>query len=114
MRRKSRSRIALPVDAALSWSTLGLRWMEMMAASGQVIAHRTSRHNTPVQWMSMGTEKMLAGLASSSAMAREMVEFPIHDAMAIPDAWARLLLSGMAPYRAKALRNARSHRRRLG
>jgi hypothetical protein len=112
MRRKSRSRIALPVDAAMTWSTLGLRWMEMMAASGQVIAHRTSRHNTPAQWMSMGTEKMLAGLASTSAIAREMASFPVHDAMAIPDAWARLLLTGMAPYRTRALRNARAHRRR--
>jgi len=100
------------MHAALSWGTLGLRWLEMMSASSQVIAHRTSRRNTPAQWVAMGTEKAVAGMASSSAMARQAARFPMHDPLAISNAWARLLLSGMAPYRARAVRNAKARRRR--
>lgn len=96
----------------MSWGMLGLHWMEMMSASAEVIAHRTSRHNTPAQWLAMGTEKAVAGLASSSAMARQIARFPTHDPLAMSNAWARLLLSGVAPYRTRAVRNAKARRRR--
>jgi len=89
-----------------------MHWLEMMAASGQVIAHRTSRRNTPWQWASMGTEKWIAGVASSSAMARHWTALPVHDPLALQAAWARLLLGGMAPYRKRAVRNAKALRRR--
>ena len=100
-----------PVTAALAWSTLGLKWMEMMAASGQVIARRTQRQPTPAQFFSMGSEKTEAVLASSNAMMRAMIGFPTHDPMAMWGAWARVLSSGLAPYHARATRNARPRRR---
>jgi hypothetical protein len=100
------------VDAAIAWSTLGLRWMEMMAASGQVVARRTSRVNTPAQLFGMGNEKIQAAIESQSAMTRQMIGFPSGNALAMWDAWARVLTSGLAPYRARAVRNARAGRRR--
>lgn len=52
-----------PYDAALAWSALGLKWLEMMTASGLVIARRTTRRNTPGQLFTMGSEKMLGAAA---------------------------------------------------
>jgi hypothetical protein len=59
----------------------------------------------------MGSEKVLAAIESSSAMTRQMIAFPSGDAIAVWDAWARVLTSGLAPYHARAVRNARSRRR---
>ena len=100
----------LATSAALSWMSLGLRWTETMAASSHVIARRTRRKPTPAQLMRMGSEKAEAAFASSNAMARAMVGFPLHDPMAIWGAWARVLSSGMAPYRSRAVRNSRARR----
>ena len=100
------------LDAGLAWGNLGLQCVEMMAASGHVILHRTRRHNTPAQLMEMGSEKMLAALQSSSAMTRQMMALPGLDAFALWDAWARLIASGVAPFRVRAVRNARLARRR--
>jgi hypothetical protein len=100
------------VNAALAWSSLGLRWMEMMSASSQVIARRTRRTPTPTQLMRMSSEKAEAALASSNAMARAMVGFPLQDPVAMWSAWARVLSSGMTPYRTRAVRNARRRRTR--
>ena len=102
----------LPMNAALAWNSLGLKWLEMMAASTHVIAHRTSRNNTPAQWYGMGSEKISASLESSQAMARRMARLPTHDPLAMWNAWAQLLTSGMRPYHARALSNARSSRKR--
>ena len=99
------------MNAAFAWNTLGLQWIEMMAASGQVIAKRTRRSPTPAQLFNMGSEKVAAALESSNAMARQLSGFPTHDPMAMWDAWARVLASGVAPYHARAVRNARSRRR---
>ena len=101
-----------PFDAALAWSTLGLKWMEMLAASGQVIAHRTHRRNTPAQLYTMGSEKVEAMIESSNAMARYLMSARPATALAAWDAWARLLTSGMAPYHARATRNARRRKGR--
>ena len=60
----------------------------------------------------MGGEKAEAALASSNAMTRAMMGFPLGDPMAMWGAWARVLSSGMAPYRSRAVRNARVRRRR--
>ena len=97
--------------ASLAWTSLGLQWMEMMAASNQVIARRMSRKPTASQWMHMGSEKGQAALASGSAMAGKMATLPFHDPMAMWTAWARLLSSGVAPYRSRAVRNAKRRRR---
>ena len=102
---------SLPVAATLEWTKLGLQWMEMMAASSRVIERRTRRAPTAAQWMRMGNEKVEAAIASSSAMGRHMAGFPMNDALSIWHAWARMLASGMAPYHARATRNARSRRK---
>jgi hypothetical protein len=102
----------LPVTAAVAWASLGLQWMEMMAASSHVIARRTQRSPTPAQWFRMGSEKVEAAVASGNAMTRQMIGFPMHDPMAMWHAWARVLSSGVAPYRARAVRNARVNRGR--
>ena len=103
-----------PYDAALAWSALGLKWLEMMTASGQVIAHRTTRRNTPAQLFTMGSEKVMAAAESSTAIARHMMAAPPATPLAAWDAWARLLLGGMAPFHARATRNARRRTTRKG
>ena len=100
-----------PVNAAIAWSTLGAKWLEMMSASGHVIARRSSRSNTPAQLFGMGSEKVQAALEAGHAMSRRMVGMPLADPLAMWTAWARVLGSGMAPYHARAVRNARSGRR---
>jgi hypothetical protein len=101
-----------PFDAALAWNRLGLRWLEMMAASAEVIAHRSRRANTPAQLYTMGSEKVEALVASSNAIARHMLASSAPaSAAAAWEAWARLLASGMTPFHARATRNARRRRR---
>ena len=102
----------LPLDAALAWSTLGARWLEMMSASGHVIARRSRRNNNYAQLFGMGAEKVQAALESSHAMSRQLAALPVADPLSMWGAWARVLASGMAPYHARAVRNARSGRRR--
>jgi hypothetical protein len=98
------------MTAAHAWSTLGLHWLEMMAASGQVIARRTRQRPTPARLFGMGAEKVEAAVESANAMARGMITFPTHDPLAMWNAWAGVLTSGMAPYRSRALRNSRRSR----
>jgi hypothetical protein len=112
MTRKTSKSVVPAATAALAWTSLGFRWMEMMAASSQVIARRTRRNPTPAQWVHMGSEKAQAALRSGNAMARSMTSLPLGDPMAMWGAWARVLSAGMTPYRAKAVSNSRSRRRR--
>jgi hypothetical protein len=112
MSRRRLARTPLAVNVALAWTDLGFRWIEMMAASGQVVSRRTRRCNSPAQLFEMGSEKALAAIESSHAMARQMVGFPTRDALAMWNAWARVLSSGVAPYHSRAVRNARAGRRR--
>jgi hypothetical protein len=107
-------RTPTPFDAALAWSTLGIQWMEMMAASSQVIARRSRRLNTPAQLFTMGSEKVEAMVESSNAIARHIMAPPPSSALAACEAWARLLASGMAPFHTRATRNARRRRTRKG
>lgn len=102
----------LPVNAAIAWSTLGLKWIEMLAASGQVIARRTRRNNTPAELFGMGSEKVEAAIKSSNAMARQMIGHSSGNPFDMWNAWARVLTSGLAPFHARAVRNARAGRRR--
>jgi hypothetical protein len=101
-----------PLDTALAWNTLGFKWLEMMSASGPVIARRTRRQPTPARLFRLVSEKMEAALESSNAMAKEMSGFPTHDPLAMWNAWARVLASGLAPYHSRVTRNARPRRRR--
>jgi hypothetical protein len=112
MRRRRLAGTPLPVNAAYAWTHLGLQWIEMMAASGQVVSRRTRRRNSPAQVFEMGNEKAQAAIESSHAMARQMIGFPTRDALAMWNAWARVLSSGVAPYHSRAVRNARTSRRR--
>jgi hypothetical protein len=100
------------VNAALAWSTLGYKWLEMMTASGHVIARRSRRKPSYGQLYGMGSEKVEAMLASSNAMTRQMIGFPTGDPFAMWQAWARVLGSGMQPFHSRAVRNARGGRRR--
>ncbi len=99
------------MTAMLAWNTLGLNWLQMMSASGQVMARRSRRRNTPAQLFGMASEKVQAALESSQAMSRHMARFPTADPLAMWNAWARLMASGMAPYRSRAVRNARRRTR---
>ena len=107
-----RNRHFAHANALTTWSTLGLRWAEMMAASGAVVAHRTARQNTPGQVLDMATEKGAAAVESSQAMARHWMRMATLGGAAFPAAWAKMLASGMAPYHARATRNARGLRRK--
>ena len=111
MKRKPPKSIVPAAAAPRAWSTLGFRWMEMMAASGQVISRRTRRNPTAAQWVHMGAEKARAAALSNTAMASRIVRLPLSDPMAMWNAWALTLAAGMAPYRAKAVSNARRRRR---
>jgi hypothetical protein len=91
-----------------AWLTLGTQWAETMAASAQVIARRTSRTNTPAQWLAMGSEKLEAAVESSNAMALRMLTLPVANPAAMWVAYARILTTGLHPYRQRALSNARS------
>ena len=101
-----------PLDAALAWNALGLQWLDMMSASGAAIARRTRRQPSPTQLFHMGSEKVEAALESSAAMGRAMSSFPAGDPLAMWGAWARILSSGVAPFHARAKRNARVRRAR--
>ena len=96
--------------ASLAWNRLALQWTQTMLASGQAIAIRTGRSNTPVQLFDMVGEKVLASVESSNAMTRRMLAFPSSGPVAMWAAWMQLLSSGLTPYRVRAVRNARSRR----
>ena len=110
--RKRPLRTPPAVNALAAWSALGASCMKLMLASGPVIAHRTKRAQSPAEWYSIGTEKVLAGLESSRAMSRHLAGFPSTDPIAAWAAWGRMLGSGVRPYRVRAMRNARSLRKR--
>jgi hypothetical protein len=105
-------RTPLPVAATVAWSTLGIKWVEMLAASGQVFARRVTRTHTPAQLFGICSEKVEAAIESSNAMTRQMIGFPTGNALAAWNAWAGVLMSGLAPYHARTARNARAGRRR--
>jgi len=107
MKRQTPYRMAYPFGAHLAWASLGLKWMEMMAASAPVIARLSTRTNTPVQWFTMGSEKVEAALQSSAAMTRQMMRILPFGPPAAWSALPTLLSVGVAPYRARAVRNAR-------
>ena len=60
----------------------------------------------------MGSEKVQAAVESSHRMTRQMMMLPSSDPMAMWNAWARVVGSGVAPFHARAVRNARAGRRR--
>jgi hypothetical protein len=85
---------------------------EMMAASARVIHHRTNRRNTPAQLFEMGNEKVQAAIESSHAMARHWLAMQGRAGTVPWSQWAGLLASGLTPFHARALRNARRAPRR--
>ena len=95
-----------------AWQWLGLRTAETLLASTQVISHRTQRNNSAADIFQMGSEKMIAAMKSSQALASHTLRLSRRDPFALWTAWPQLLASGLAPYHARATSNARSLRRR--
>jgi hypothetical protein len=89
-----------------------LQATEMMAASARVIHHRTSRKNNAAQIFEMGNEKLQAAIESSHAMTRHWLTMQHRPGPAAWHLWAGLLASGLTPFHARALRNARRASRR--
>ncbi|MGZ5036688.1 MAG: hypothetical protein ACXWBQ_14220 [Usitatibacter sp.] len=106
-----RGSAALPADAFLAWMQVGMRTLEMLAASARVIHHRTHRRNTPAQLFEMGNEKVQAAIESSHAMARHWLSVDA-GAGGPFNHWAALVASAVEPFHARALGNARRMRRR--
>jgi hypothetical protein len=84
----------------------------MMAASAQVIHHRTGRRNNAAQLFEMGNEKMQAAIESSHAMTRHWLAMSGRPGTALWSQWAGLFASGLTPFHARAMRNARRTPRR--
>lgn len=84
----------------------------MLAASARVIHHRTSRRNSPAQLFTMGSEKVEAAIEASHAMTRHWLAMQKRGGLALWTQWPWLLASGMRPFRARALSNARRMSRR--
>lgn len=108
MRRQRIRNAPLALNAILAWNSLGLLWLEMMVASSRTITHRMQQRPTPARLYGMGSEKVMAAMESSSALARGMLAFPSRSPLAMWNAWAHLLGRGIAPYHARAMRNARA------
>ena len=107
---KRRSRITTRNNPFIAWQRLGFRTAETLLASTKVITHRTQRQNTPAQIFAMGSEKMIAAMASSQAVASHCIRLAGRDPLALWNAWPQMLASGLAPYHARATRNARALR----
>jgi hypothetical protein len=96
----------------LEWTDLALRTAEMLAASAQVIAHRTSRPASAADIYSMGSEKVEAAVRSSHAMMRHMAAMQTATPGDFWLSYAKLLASGLAPVHARAVSNAKRYSRR--
>jgi hypothetical protein len=100
------------IDPYTEWGSLALRTAEMLAASARVIQHRARRRNNAADLFEMGNEKLQAGIESSHAMARHWLAMRDPSMLGFSKHWAALLASGLAPFHAKVLRNARRATRR--
>jgi hypothetical protein len=107
-----RARQVPSLDPYLAWGDLGLQALEMLAASARVIHHRTSRRNSPEQLFTMGNEKVQAAVESSNAMTRHWLAMQDNGGLALLSQWPSILSTGMKPFRARALSNARRISRR--
>jgi hypothetical protein len=96
-------------DPFLGWGTLGLKTLEMMAASSGVIHHRTNRKNSAAQLFEMGNEKVQAAIEASHAVTRQWMRM---GAQPGPAQWAALYASALTPFHARAVANARRARHR--
>jgi hypothetical protein len=96
----------------MTWATLAFRAAETLAASAQVIHHRANRRNSPAQLFEMGNEKLQAAVESSHAMTRHWLAMRDTSTLGLSRQWAALLASGLAPYHARARKNARRATRR--
>ena len=108
----TRRRTRTATNPFMAWQRLGLRAVETLFASTHVISHRTQRNNTAAELFEMGSEKVVAAVASSQAVAGHCMRLAGRDPFALWAAWPHMLASGLAPYHARATRNSRSLRRR--
>jgi len=84
----------------------------MMTASAQVIHHRANRKNSPAQLFEMGNEKLQAAIESSHAMTRHWMRMGTSSGPASWNQWVALFTSGLTPFHARAVSNARRATRR--
>ncbi len=101
------------LNPLFAWQALGLRTAETMVASSRVISHRTQRQNTPAQILEMSSEKVHAAMESSHALTRHWMALSSRGPMAVWIAWPRMLAGGLAPYHARARKNARRAKGKL-
>ena len=94
------------------WADLVLGTAEMLAASAHVIAHRSSHPASAADVYGMGSEKVEAVLRSSHAMMRHLVAMHKTRPEDFWTSYAQLLTHGLAPVRARAVRNAKRYSRR--
>ena len=99
------------LNPLFAWQKLGVRVAETMVASSHVISHRTRRQNNAAELFDMGAEKVEAALESSQALARHLMAMSGRDPMALWRAMPHMLTSSLAPFHARARRNARRFRR---
>jgi hypothetical protein len=105
----ARKRIPIPLNPFLAWTDLALRTAETLAASAHVISHRSSRPASAAQVYGMGSEKVVAAMLSSNAMMRHWVTSR-RDGHRDPwSAYVRMLSKGLAPIRARAMRNSKRY-----
>lgn len=95
-----------------AWTDLAFRATETLAAAAQVIAHRSSRPASAAELYGMGSEKVEAALRASQAMAMQWTALQSASPADFWMSYARLLSSGLAPVRQRAVRNARRYSRR--
>jgi hypothetical protein len=94
------------------WTDLVLATAEMLAASAHVIAHRSSRPASAADIYGMGSEKIEAALRSSQAMLQHIAAMQNARPADFWTSYAQMLSSGLAPVRARAVRNAKRYSRR--
>lgn len=108
----TRRHTPIPLNPFLAWTELALRTAETLAASAHVISHRASRPASAAQVYGMGSEKIVAAMLSSNAMMRHWVSAQ-RDGLRDPwSAYLRMLSKGLAPIRARAMRNSKRYSRR--
>jgi hypothetical protein len=112
MKTRRTRRPRAPLNPFFAWGSLALQAAEMMTASAQVIHHRTRRNNSPAQLFEMGNEKVQAAIESSHAMTRHWMRMGTAARPASWQQWAALWTSGLTPFHARAVSNARRTSRR--
>ena len=96
-----------PMGPLLAWTDLAFDTAQTLAASAQVIAHRSSRPASPVELYEMGSEKVEAAMHAQHAMLLQMFAMRTATPATFWTSYARLLANGLKPVKRRAVSNAR-------